>query len=343
MVISGTLCTTQNMRIPDLWCFSPPRVGTKPKVNKTARLRRMCHCLCKVKMGVACWNVQRLSEHSEKLMTLVKTMEEKIELMAYSEKSGQGKEYKELRTILSFTLTLHKDQTMELPWHWAVKLIDLSWKHATCSIQYLIVFTEHRLKVFSQDVCERCYAVMISVESLLRWKATGERGSATKLKTRTYTLSQSFNHELLVPAANPSSCLFIALRAKSVLICRYAHANEHQRKVQWVNVSTLPPWTPLSLSNPQMTFVIWRIVAGKITFYIVRALSHLFLFLLLSRRTAKSPVMMMSIISKWQILETKSLNISPMQPLLATRVPQSLSTSITLPFSAIMILHVIGT
>ena len=45
----------------------------------------------------------------------------------------------------------------------------------------------------------------LSLQRLLRWKATGEKGPATELEPRTYTLSRRFSHELLVPVANPSS------------------------------------------------------------------------------------------------------------------------------------------
>ena len=47
--------------------------------------------------------------------------------------------------------------------------------------------------------------VMISVESLLRRMATGEKGPATELKPKTYTVSQGFRYKLSLPAANPLS------------------------------------------------------------------------------------------------------------------------------------------
>ena len=43
------------------------------------------------------------------------------------------------------------------------------------------------------------------LETLLRRMVTGEKEPATRLETRTYTLSRSFSHEPLVPAANPLS------------------------------------------------------------------------------------------------------------------------------------------
>ena len=46
---------------------------------------------------------------------------------------------------------------------------------------------------------------MTSQETLLRRKVTGEKGPAIELEPGTYTLSQSFSHELSVPVANPSS------------------------------------------------------------------------------------------------------------------------------------------
>ena len=61
-----------------------------------------------------------------------------------------------------------------------------------------------------------------------------------------------------------------------------------------------------------------------------------------SRRTAESPVLMTSLITKRQILATKSSNFSPCSCCLQLRVPQSFSTSSTLPFSAIKNFHVSG-
>ena len=73
------------------------------------------------------------------------------------------------------------------------------------------------------------------------------------------------------------------------------------------------------------------------------AFSHLLPFPLWRRN--KSPVLMTSLITKQQILVTKSSNFSCMQPLLATtyvKVPRSFFTLYTLLYTAIKILYVSG-
>ena len=44
-----------------------------------------------------------------------------------------------------------------------------------------------------------------------------------------------------------------------------------------------------------------------------------YISLMMSQQTAESPVLIMSLITKWQILVTHSLKFSPIQPLFATK------------------------
>ena len=57
--------------------------------------------------------------------------------------------------------------------------------------------------IYVQVLCEQ--VVKTSLQTLLRRKVTGEKGTATELKPVTYTLSRSFGHELSLPVANPPS------------------------------------------------------------------------------------------------------------------------------------------
>ena len=66
--------------------------------------------------------------------------------------------------------------------------------------------------------------VIISVESLLRKMATGEKGPATELKPGTYTLSQGFRHEQLPPVTlSPLSPVTFLLSSDSTEIITALH------------------------------------------------------------------------------------------------------------------------
>ena len=62
--------------------------------------------------------------------------------------------------------------------------------------------------------------IKTSLETLLRRKATGEKGPATELEPGTYTLLQSFSHELSIPATNPSFLIALCTGRRCAAIHR---------------------------------------------------------------------------------------------------------------------------
>ena len=62
--------------------------------------------------------------------------------------------------------------------------------------------------------------VKTSLQTLLRRKATGGKGPATELEPGTYTLLQSFSHELSVPVAIPSSTIALCTGHRCAAIQR---------------------------------------------------------------------------------------------------------------------------
>ena len=77
------------------------------------------------------------------------------------------------------------------------------------------------------------HIIKTCLQTLLRRKATGEKGPATRVKPGTYTLLWSFSHELSVPVTNlpPEQCLHINLYNVSTCLQRTCTSMARHRQL----------------------------------------------------------------------------------------------------------------
>ena len=130
--------------------------------------------------------------------------------------------------------------------------------------------------------------------------------------THTHTHAHTHTHI----QSPPHTTITTVCKLQNMLICMGSTENKHQRKLQRVKTIRLLRCQCLqpSTSVPLVT----------------------------SRRTADSPVLMMSLIHNDRFWQLNPRISPPCSHCLQLRVPRSFSTSSTLPFSAIKILHVSG-